>query len=50
MKEEKEDGRRAVLRAVGLLSKVDTGPDTRKEVGTIKDIFPPFLGAQVSSN
>ena len=50
VKEEKEDGRRTVLRAAGLLSKVDTGPDTRKEVGTIKDIFPPFLGAQVSSN
>ena len=50
MKEEKEDGRRTVLRAAGLLLKVDTGPDTRKEVETIKDIFPPVLGAQVCSN
>lgn len=50
MKEEKEDGRRPVLRAAGLLSKVDTGLDTRKEVGTIKDIFPAVLGPQASSN
>ena len=30
-------------RAPGLLYKIDTGWATRKEMGTIKEIFPPIL-------